>query len=484
MPQPKPLCSTDLTLSRRGFLALGAAALVSACAPGRRPTTGAEQLGYRLEPGPARLNLVGPDYPATALWSYNGSTPGPVLRVRRGQPVRIVVQNRLEQPTTVHWHGIRLPNAMDGVPHLTQPPIAPGGSFVYEFAPPDAGTFWYHPHVRSYEQVDRGLHGALIVEDDEPIAVDRELIWVLDDWRLTGEAEISEDFGSLHDRSHAGRLGNTVTINGRVPNTPLAVRSGERLRLRLINASNARSFGLSFEGLEPWIIAIDGQPVEPHRAADARVVLSAATRLDLVLDLTGAPGTTTRVVDSYYPRQAYLLTELAYTAQPPLRERPPETPIALRPNPIAEPDLASAQRHEIVFAGGARGGMQGAMMNGQWTDIRSMAREGVVWSVNGVAATGMVMEPMFTLRRGRSYVLAMRNDTAFEHPIHLHGHHFRVLSRNGEPVPYRPWQDTVLMAPGDEVEVALVAENPGDWLFHCHILEHHASGMTGVIRVA
>ena len=178
---------------------------------------------------------------------------------------------------------------MDGVPHLTQPPIAPGETFVYEFDVPDAGTYWYHPHERSFEQVGRGLYGPLIVEEREPIQVDRDVTWVLDDWRLLPDAQISDDFGNFMDASHNGRVGNTVTVNGRILET-FPVRAGERLRLRLINAANARIFALEFQDHRPMVIALDGQPVEPHEPAGGRVILGPAMRADLVFDMTGRPG--------------------------------------------------------------------------------------------------------------------------------------------------------------------------------------------------
>jgi len=129
-------------------------------------------------------------------------------------------------------------------------------------------------------------------------------------------------------------------------------------------------------------------------------------------------------------------------------------------------------------------GMRTATMNGRTVDIREMVHNGKAWAINGIVATGHVMEPLLTLERGRTHVLAMTNDTPWLHPMHLHGHSFRVLSRDGRPTPHREWQDTVLLGPRERVEVAFVADNPGDWMFHCHILEHQAAGMTGVIRVA
>lgn len=477
---------TDPT--RRAVLTGAGACLATAAIS--MPALGSPSKGalheFRLRAAPANVRLVPAPYPDTAVWAFNGSVPGPEIRVRQGERLRVVAENGLAETTTVHWHGMRVPNAMDGVPDLTQPPTAPGASFVYEFDAVDAGTFWYHPHQNGAVQVGRGLYGPLIVEEPEPIAVDRDLTWVLDDWRLQRDASITGDFGNLHDAMMAGRIGNTVTVNGRVPET-FAVRTGERVRLRLINSANARMFALAFEGVRLQVIALDGQPVEPHEPAGGRVVLGPAMRADVILDATSSPGSRFRVIDSFYRGQEYRLFDLVYAAEP-LRAAPPDTPVKLPANPLAEPDLSSAVRHTVSFGGGMMGGMMGGgmgqgMMGGMMGNmLQGMFHRGI-WTINGVAATGHVMAPMLTLAHGRSYVLAMTNDTAFHHPIHLHGHSFRVLSRNGVPTRYREWQDTVLMAPRERVEIAVVADNPGDWMFHCHILEHQAAGMMGVIRV-
>src|SRR5262249_13618446 len=202
--------SDPQVMDRRSFL-LGSAAL------GLAPKTGWSQARV-LRASVTRQNLVGAAHPATEVWTYNGSVPGPELRFRQGERLRVEVENALSVPTTVHWHGIRLPNAMDGVPGLTQAPIAAsGGRFVYEFDLPDAGTYWYHPHLGDGEQLARGLYGALVVEERDPPALDRDLVWILSDWRLDREAGLRRDFGSVMDASHAGRIGNTATVNGRVP---------------------------------------------------------------------------------------------------------------------------------------------------------------------------------------------------------------------------------------------------------------------------
>jgi len=425
-----------------------------------------------LRLAPARQSLVGEANPATDVWAYNGAVPGPELRFRQGERLKVAVQNALGVETTVHWHGIRLPNAMDGVPHLTQPPIAAnGGRFVYEFDLPDAGTYWYHPHLGSPEQVGRGLYGALIVEERDPPAVDRDIVWVLSDWRLDREARNVEDFGGFMDSSHAGRIGNTVTVNGAIRET-FPVRAGERVRLRLINASNARIYGLSFEGHEPWVIALDGQPVAPHW--DGRVVLGPAMRADLILDCTAAPGSRHRVIDDFYSRRAYRLLNIEYSKEGPLRDFFQPAP-RLRPNAIPEPELATAARHRIVFGGG----MMGAMPS-------QREHRGLFWTVNGkpVPEDDHAHAPLLTLGKGKSCVFELVNDTSWHHPMHLHGHVFRVVSKNGKAVMPQQWADTVLLDPDSRAEIAFVADNPGDWMLHCHVLEHQATGMMAVVRVA
>ena len=421
---------------------------------------------------PGRTQLVPSKYPEPDVWAYNGRVPGPTLRLRQGDRLRARVQNALEEGTTVHWHGVRVPNAMDGVPIITQPIIEPGGDFLYEFAVPDAGTFFYHPHQKSYEQVGRGLAGALIIEEHEPPKVDRDVVWVLGDWRLDRDASIRGGFGGFMDVSHNGRVGNTVTINGSMPEE-FSVRAGERIRLRLINAAAARVFALGFNGHRPWIIALDGQPVEPHEPDAGRIVLGPAMRADLILDMSAQPGSRHVVQDDFYPRLAYELIKVAYTGEPPLRQRPEEL-ARLPSNPLAEPALRGAERYEVTFTGGMMGNMRGM-------------RRGMAWAVNGVS-TGCgdgasAFDPLFVMRRGRSYVLNLVNETAWHHPIHLHGHSFRVLTRNGKPTRHREWLDTVMLNPRERAEIAFVADNPGDWMVHCHVLEHQAGGMMACIRV-
>ncbi|HEU4350518.1 MAG TPA: multicopper oxidase family protein [Burkholderiales bacterium] len=428
----------------------------------------------------ARQALVGAGNRDTAVWSYNGAVPGPELRFKQGERLRIEVENALEVETTVHWHGVRVPNAMDGVPNLTQAPIgARGGRFSYEFELRDAGTYWYHPHLGSPEQVGRGLYGPLIVDEAQPLAVDRDVVWMLGDWRLDREARIVADFGNFMDASHAGRIGNTVTVNGAIRET-FELRAGERIRLRLVNAANARIFGLEFRGHDPLVIALDGQPVAPHRPQGGRVVLGPSMRADVLLDATGEPGRAYAVVDDFYARRAYRLLDFQYGKQRLQGGRAGAPLPQLVPNALAEPDLAAASRHRIEFGGGMMGAMPGGMMGMMGSGQR------LAWTVNGKAIpdNAHAHDPILSLALGRSYLLELVNDTQWHHPIHLHGHVFRVLGRDGKPTLHREWLDTVLLDPRSRAEIAFVADNPGDWMLHCHVLEHQASGMMAVVRVA
>ncbi|MEO8187188.1 MAG: multicopper oxidase family protein [Burkholderiaceae bacterium] len=462
--------------ARRKFLA-GMAGLAAVPLPSMRSGAHAASepalVQASLVAATASAQLVPAPRPSTEVWAYDGQVPGPMLRLRQGDRLRVQVTNHLDQDTTVHWHGIRLPNAMDGVPNLTQPPIGPGGTFVYEFTLPDAGTFFYHPHVRGYEQVSRGLAGALIVEEREPIQVDREQVWVLGDWRLNRDASIRGGFGKFMDVSHNGRVGNTVTINGKVADT-FRVRAGERIRLRLINAASARIFALEFRGHRPMVIALDGQPVEPHAPEGGAVILAPAQRADVVIDMLDAPGSRHPIQDRFYAGLEYQLVELGYADEPPLRAKPLAASIRLPANRLAEPDLARAERHEIAFSGGMQGNMGGMS-------------PGKAWALNGVSKgcgdSVAVFDPLLILRLGRSYVLRLVNDTAWHHPMHWHGHSFRVILRDGRPTTHREWLDTVLLAPRESAEIAFVADNPGEWMFHCHVLDHQAGGMAACLRV-
>ena len=470
-----------MPVNRRGFLITGTALAAGAMLDGPMQSAKADTNHHRLRAAPGSIPLLGPGAPETNVWAYNGVVPGPVLRMRRGERFALDFVNGLQQATTIHWHGLRVPNNMDGVPELTQAPVAPGGRFEYAFALQNTGTYWYHPHFQSAEQVDRGLHGVIIVEDEFPPPVDRELLWVLDDWRLDGKGQIVDDFGNLHDASHQGRFGNTASINARVPED-LAVQSGERIRLRLVNVANAWIFGLDFVGHSPMVIAYDGHSVEPHSPPGGLVTLGPSQRVDVILDMKDSPGKRFEVIDRYYARRPYKLLDIVY-GQSPLRLASPADGISLPAPDLPKPDLARAERHEIVFSGGAMGGMKSALLDGQETGIRALAQMGKVWAINGRVANKHDQPSILKLRRNRTYVIDFVNETAFPHPIHLHGQPMQILAVNGKAPAQTTWRDTLLLESRSRGSVAVVADNPGRWMLHCHIPEHQEAGMMAVVDV-
>src|SRR5438552_12524943 len=224
-----------------------------------------------------------------------------------------------------------------------------------------------------------GLAGAGAVDEPEPVAVDRDILWMLADWRLASDGQIAAGFGNRMEASMSGRVGNLVTLNGSVP-MDQKVRAGERVRLRLVNGALARIMALWFEGHRPVIVAIDGQPCDPHEPEEGRLLLGPAMRADILLDMQGEPGRRYRVVDDFYQDLSYWLTQLAYDEAPPIRPHPLDAALALPRNPLPEPDLASAERHELRLQGGMMGG--GAMMG---LGGMGCVRQGASWAVNGAA---------------------------------------------------------------------------------------------------
>lgn len=455
--------TTATALTRRRFVSTSmAAAGLPLFVPARVLASTLEDV-RALEAIQAEADLLGAGKPVSGLWTFGGSVPAPVLRVRQGETLAVRLVNRLAQSTTIHWHGIRIENAMDGVPHMTQAPVGPGESFDYRFRVPDAGTFWYHPHERSYEQVARGMAGVLIVEEPDPPAVDQDLVVAISDWRLSAEGLLKEDFGSPHDRSHAGRLGNRITVNGAI-NPEFPVMTNERIRLRLANIASARVLKLRVEGVAARLIAVDGQPVSPTIAYEEDgITLGPGNRADVIIDMLGEPGRRLALVDVADKRRE--LATFVYHASRRARAEPLAAPIALPANPVPEPDHSNALDAELVMTGGAA----------SESDHTMFPNPDAIWSMNG--RSGMHGDPLFGVALGRTVQLRIVNDTAWPHAMHLHGHHFRVLSRSGSRKLRPFWWDTVLMDPREEMTIAFVADNPGKWMLHCHMLDHQAAGM-------
>ena len=474
---------TQKPLTRRGFLTAAGAGVMMSALP-RRLAAQAAADGFRelrLRPGTAALR--GADQPPAGIWGFDGTVPGPLLRVKRGDEVKVRIVNELPEATAVHWHGLRLPNAMDGVPHLTQEPIEPGKSFDYRFAAPDAGTFWYHSHLYSSEQIERGLYGVLIVDEPAPVAVDQDIVLAFDDWRLTPDGKVDEaSFRSFHDAAHEGRIGNFLTVNG-APSFNIPVKVNERLRLRLVNTANARVFTLRLDRHAARVMALDGQPAQPFLAADGRVILGPGNRADLFVDATLGPGASAPIVMETV-RGNVPLVHLRYANGAPARPAPLPGPAPLPANPLPERmDFIGALRLDVPLEGGAmsplmmRGRMGGGEIPGHGIDPNAR-----IWTLAGSASSGHHGPPLFSVKRGRTVVLAFKNDTAFPHAMHTHGHHFRLLDQLDDA--WKPfWLDTVVVDPRQTARIAFVADNPGKWMLHCHMIEHQETGMAAWFEV-
>lgn len=473
-------------LSRRRVLAGLGASVTAFVLPGRARAQATEADGFRiLRARSGTAHLLGPSEKPTAIWGYEGTVPGPTLRLRQGEEFRARLVNELRQPTVIHWHGLRLPNAMDGVPHLTQMPVEPGKSFDYRFTPPDAGTFWYHAHVSSSEQVERGLYGVMIVDEREPVTVDRDIVLAIDDWRLARDGSIHPSFGNLHDAAMIGRIGQYITLNS-ADTFDVPVKANERVRLRIVNCANARIFKLRFAQHTARIMAVDGQACPPQLAPNSTVRVAPGNRVDLFIDMALDPGAKTPILVDDLRGGELELGRIVYDAGPAVREKPLGEPKALPDNPLpARIDLAGALKIEMPLDGGMHGMMGGGMGGGMMGGGGGFRGQGLpaqsrIWALASVSSSGHDGPPLFSVPRGRAVTINIPNRTMFPHAMHVHGHHFRVLNGSGWK-PY--WLDTMISEPQATERIAFVADNPGKWMIHCHMLEHQETGMAAWFEV-
>jgi FtsP/CotA-like multicopper oxidase with cupredoxin domain len=417
---------------------------------------------YELVAAPTKLRLL--DGRERLVWAYNGQVPGPTLRANVGDRLRVRLVNHLPQATSIHWHGLRLDNHMDGVPGVTQPPVEPGESFTYELVVKDAGTFWYHPHLRGSEQVERGLHAPLIIGDGSRSPL-REEVWVLDDWRLAEDGEIDPRFVTRHDLAHDGRWGRVLTVNG-VTDTVLALRPGERVRLRLLNVANGRVFRPRFEGLTAELVAFDGRPTSRPLPIDT-LELAPGNRADV--ELTASTIEQRVVVEDTFTRRRLALATIDVRG-------PSMSASTAEATTLPDPDWSAAahlQPDHRIRLQARRGGPFGI----EWTLDDEVMRHAEHEHAS------VQQQPRYVLQAGRFTRLQFVNESARLHPMHLHGQFFRVLARDGVPVDEHHWRDTVLVGPHEIVDIGLVPRDPGVWALHCHIQEHHDAGMMSLVSV-
>lgn len=431
-----------------------------------------------LEARSRAVRLLGEDGPSSTLWTY-GDELFPVLRARRGDRLRATLKNSLAEHTSIHWHGVRVPNAMDGVQYVTQQPVEPGASFLYDFVLPDTGTFFFHPHCNETGQVGHGLVGALIVEGDESRPFDHELVLIAKDWRVNSDGTFLP-FTTDSGAARAGTFGTIRSVNGRSKFSAKVPASAD-IRLRLLNLDSTRMMDVGVEGAEARIIAIDGNPLPAIPLDSWR--LGAASRVDLVLRSPKAGGKV--LLRDYFPAEIFDLAELE--AEGPDRRDGAFDPAPLFASVLPEADLAAAEPQAYVFAA-ASDSIASFIDTLDPNDPLSKVildelctAERTFWAINKRSWPNdghrNLPPPLARLQAGKSYRFMLQNATPHPHPIHLHGHTFKVLSSSKRSLPVHH-ADTVLVLPKERIEIAFVA-TPGKWMFHCHILEHLETGMMG-----
>jgi FtsP/CotA-like multicopper oxidase with cupredoxin domain len=488
----------------------------------------ADAAEFVLRPQPETIELGGR---TAQTWTYGAGIPGPEIRVKQGERVRVRVENGLPEETTVHWHGLRVPNDVDGVPDMPRPPIRPGESFTYEFTPPDAGTYWFHPHVGM--QLDRGLYGALVVEaKDETLDYDREAVLVLDDWldglAGTPDAKLKDllahgmqmpgmdmsgdmsgmdmdmgfgmglgamDVSALGDgslvvpgRYVTGRredpvsgtlpaLGNFLVakqldagdvqfplylVNGRPSTDPFAVevRRGDRLRLRVVNAAADTMFAFSVNGHELKLVASDGQPVEP--VTTDTVLLGMGERADLLLEATNPGIHGIRALP--LGKRGVAAATLRYAGVRPTAPAlgPPAEPARM----VAYADLRDA----TGITAAAKPDREIRL------DLAQDTSKPYRWTMGGQS---FPEADMIEVAHGERVRFVIRNRTMMAHPMHLHGHFLRDATTSSAG----PMKDTIVVPQQHTVKLDLLADNPGEWMFHCHNLYHQSAGMMRVVMI-
>ena len=402
----------------------------------------------------------------TKVWTYNGGLPGPLIRVRRGDRLIVHFSNQLPSPTTVHWHGVQVPIQMDGVPGVSQPPVEPGGTFTYDFVVPDAGLFWYHPHVMSAAQVGFGLYGPLLVEDpDERLDVADELVLVLSDIAIedgSGELQSPDSGGAVG--ALFGREGNYLLVNGRIKPT-LTVRSGAMQRWRVVNSAKSRYFQFQLDDLQSFhLIGVDGGHMEYSLDREV-IVLAPGERADLLVAPKIAAGGSLTLINVPFDR-GYGSVEFR-SADDLLTLKPaPLPPVPAAPFPRVTRDIPA------MSADGARAvniDLVTTKDNGLMAfDIKG----GPFWRGTSVQAA-----------LGEKQLWTIKNSAVWAHPIHLHGFFFQEVDEKGIPVSPRAWKDTIHVAAESTKRFLVKLDRPGSWMYHCHILDHAEAGLMSTVDV-
>ncbi|MDO8367775.1 MAG: multicopper oxidase family protein [Saprospiraceae bacterium] len=419
----------------------------------------AKEVVYNLEAGAFNWDIA----PGKTIdaWGYNKQLPGPALRANVGDTLVVRLTNNLEEPTMIHWHGLRIPAAMDGT-DAVQKPVAPGEVFEYRFVLPDAGTFWYHSHANETVQMERGMYGSLIVEDPTDPVFDGEKVLMIDDMKINSEHAFTKPgwFVPRIVERHDGREGDTLLINGK-ENAVIEIAAGQTERWRFINASSARYFTLHLGGKEFKIIGTDGGLLE-HPRTVTHVLITPGERVDIAAG-PFEEGETILMESLKYDRITFLKAKRQQFAtvqvgnQKASKAYLPETLRTIEP--LAKPDAEITRKVRL--------------------SVGPSLTDGMDFLVNGDVHVND--KPV---KVGELQIWEVSNTSLMDHPFHLHGFFFQVIEENGKAPAYKAWKDTVNLPPRSKMKLAWMPDNrPGTWMYHCHIIEHHAAGMMANFEV-
>jgi FtsP/CotA-like multicopper oxidase with cupredoxin domain len=396
--------------------------------------------------------------------AYNGQVPGPVIEVERGQVLRVNFTNGLDHDSTVHWHGLRVPDAMDGAIRMVEM-VPPGASFTYEFEVVDTGFYWFHPHMATDLDLERGLYGTIISRHPDEPRVPCEMPIVLDDILLDNDGQVEPP-----DTEHGqlmGRLGNLLLTNGKADRR-VEVRSGETTLLRLVNASNARTWDLSIEGHAMRLLATDGGWLPAPYALDS-VRVSPGERVVVAVDFEGAQG------------DAFQLVNARFRLHDEHADMSEIDPMGDDPNPamtfVVGPDAGTPTEMTLPADDAPDLADPGTTAH-QWVLDEEMM-DGIV-TIDGFSYPDV---PLLAVPGPALTAFEVKNDSEMHHPFHLHGNRFQVMGVDGISPPYAGWKDTFDVPPFSTVRIVSELDNPGEWMYHCHILEHAELGMAGFMTV-
>lgn len=458
------------------------------------------------------------------VWTFNGSSPGPEIRVKKGEKVKVTLKNELSAPVSIHWHGYPVPNNMDGIPGVTQDAVEPGKSFTYEFEANVQGTYWYHSHQDSVNQLDRGLYGALIVEDTKE-KYDKDYTLMLDEW-VTDKEEINKqvkemtkgkkekaddkkvsmdndnmkknddmkgmdhsgmnmgsdkkdsgnmegmDHGNMKMEGHDMSMYDLFTINGKSGDLvdPLKVSRGDNVRLRLVNAGYL-SHNIHVHGHDIKVIASDGQSInDPKVIKDKVIPIAPGERYDVEFTANN-PGKWYVEDHSENKGAKGMKAVIEYDGSKEMKDKADEK----EKLPKLDITKYGAKKLGSFTLNQAYTATYNMDLNTQ------MNGNEMVYTINGKVFPDI--DPIQVKKDDLVKVKLVNRSKRDDHPMHLHGHFFQVLSKDGKPIEGSPIvKDTLNLKPGEEYEVAFAADNPGEWMFHCHDLHHASAGMVTEVR--